>query len=237
LTSATPRDTNGLDLFLKRVLLVGNGGGMRHHILRLVGLGVAVTISCVAAKAETLPLSISIADLTEGMPTVLVNNNPPAANTCATTDEHAACNFLFLSGSLGLTVNDSMRRVIAVLKEPGSSEVSDEVRISFFFGTPNDSLILTFESDRPGFAFEDDLVNFAVDEAKAGNNLTNNFVSTINQVLPNGNMIKRGDPVALPNGLTVFVQSDIDVPEPTSISLMLLGIAVALISRARRRSA
>jgi hypothetical protein len=208
---------------------------MRHHIPYLAGFAFAVTVSCTAVRAETLPLSISIIDPTEGMPTVLVNNMPPVGNTCATTTEHAACNFLFPSGSLGLTVNDPLRRVIAVLKEPDTGEVSDEVRISFFFGTSNDSLALAFESDRPGFAFEDDLQNFAIPEAAAGNNLTQNFVSTISLTLPNGNMIKRGDPVALPTGLTVFVQSDTDVPEPPSLLMMLSGIAGALVSGVRLR--
>lgn len=203
---------------------------IHRPMLCLAGLAVAVTISCIAARADTLPLSISIADLTEDMPTVLVNNNPPVGSTCATTTEHAACSFLFPSGSLGLTVNDPLRRVIAVLKEPVTGEVSDEVRLSLIFGTPNDSLILSFDSDRAGFAFEPDLQQFAVEEAATGNDLTQKFVSTIPLTLPDGTMIKRGDPVALPTGLTVSVQSDVDVPEPPSWLLMITGIAGAFIA-------
>jgi hypothetical protein len=156
--------------------------------------------------------------------------SPPVGNTCATSTEHAGCSFLFPSGALGLTANDPLRRVIAVLKEPISGEVSDEVRLSLIFGTPNDMLILSFESDRAGFAFEEDLQQFAVAEAATGNDLTQKFVGTIPLVLPNGSMIKRGDPVALPTGLTVSVQSDADVPEPPSWLLMITGIAGALIA-------
>ena len=191
-------------------------------------------MSCILARADTLPLSIAITDLDEGAPSVMINSSPPVGNTCATSEEHAGCNFLLPSGSLGLNANDPVRQVIAVLKEDNTAEVSDEVRLSLIFGTPNDSLILAFESDRPGFSFEQDLQNFAVEELAGGNDLTKNFVSTIT-ILTSTPNLKRGDPVALPVGLTVSVKSDVDVPEPPSLLLMIPGIAGALIARVQRR--
>jgi len=207
---------------------------MRHNIPCLLGFGFAVTASCAVARADTLPISISITDLTEGMPTVLINGKPPVGDTCATTLEHAACSFLLPSGSLGGNVNDPVRQLIAVLKEPVTGEVSDELRLSLIFGTPNDTLIAGFESDRAGFSFEDDLQKFAVEELAKGNDLTTSFVSTI-PINTTNPPLNRGDPVALPTGLTVFVQSDVDVPEPPSIILMLSGVVGALIARAQRR--
>jgi hypothetical protein len=208
---------------------------MTHHTSYLAGLGFAVTLSCALARADTLPLAISITDLTEGAPTVLINGNPPVGNTCALRDEHAQCSFQLPSGSLGGNANDQVRQLIAVLKEPGSTEVSDEVRLSLIWGTPQDTLVVGFQSDAPGFAFEEDLGNFAVTELAGGNGLTGNFVSTIALNTPTGNL-KRGDPVALPAGLTVRVQSDPDpIPEPPSLLLALSGIAVTVIARIQRR--
>ena len=206
---------------------------MTHHTRCVTCVGLALIMG-VVARADTLPLSIAITDQTEGASTVLINSAAPTGNTCATSNEHAACSFLLPSGSLGLTANDSVRQLIAVLKEPDTGEVSDEVRLSLIWGTPNGTLIIGFESDRPGFSFESDLGNFAVSELASGNDLTKNFVSTITIVTTNPNL-HRGDPVALPAGLTVSVQSDLDVPEPPTFLLVIPGVALALVARMRRR--
>ena len=200
---------------------------MKNPINYLAGLGLAVMLSYGVALADTLPLGIFITDLTDGMPKVVVTGGG-SSTECSETNEHVACGFLFPSGTLGFT---DVVRTEAVLLEPagetegGLGPVSDEVRISIIPGTPKDALILTFESDRPGFAFPPGLEDnpLAVAELAHGNILTKNFFDATT-----------GKPVALPSGVTVSVQSDV-VPEPSALLLMASGLAGIFAAQRHRR--
>jgi hypothetical protein len=205
----------------------GEGGEMKNPINYLAGLGLAVMLSGGVASADTLPLAIFITDVADGMPIVRVPVGG-TADECSETTEHVACGFLFPSGTLGFT---DVVRTEAVLLEPagenegGQSAVSDEVRISIVPGTPNDALILSFDSDRPGFAFPPGLENnnLAVPELAIGNILTKNFFDATT-----------GQPVALPSGVSVSVQSDV-VPEPSALLLVATGLAGIFAAQRGRR--
>jgi PEP-CTERM motif len=191
---------------------------MKNPINYLAGLGLAVMLSSATAPADTLPLGIFITDLTDGMPKVVITGGGTDTE-CSQTNEHVACGFLFPSGTLGRT---DVVRAEAVLLEPagenegGQGPISDEVRISIIPGTPKDTLVLTFESDRPGFAFPPGLEDnpLAVAELANGNILTKNFFDATT-----------GQPVGLPTGLSVSVQSDVVVPEPSTLLLTASGLA------------
>ena len=202
---------------------------MKNPITYVASFGIAVMLLSGTATADTLPLAIFITDLTDGMPVVVVTGGG-SATECAQTNEHVACGFLFPSGTLGFA---NVVRTEAILLEPagenegGQSAISDEVRISFIPGTPNDALILTFESDRPGFAFPPGLEDnaLAVPELANGNILTKNFFDATT-----------GQPVALPSGLSVSVQSDVvPVPEPSSLLLMASGLVSVFVAKRHRR--
>lgn len=196
---------------------------MRDHGSYLAGLGLTVMMFTCGAAADTLPLSIAIDDLTDTPSVTVLQNGVSTPGNCAVTLEHAACSFLFPSGTLGTTL---IRGIAALSEAPGENEggtgtISDEVRLSVIPGTPNDALILTFESDRPGFAFVDGLGAIAVAELATGNLLlgqsTNHFFDTTTF-----------QPVQMPSGITISVKSDV-VPEPSSLLLLasvLAGIAV-----------
>lgn len=203
-----------------------------HGRSYLAGLGLAVMMFSGVASADTLPVSIAIDDLADGLPLVTVlQGGVSTPGNCAKTTEHVACSFLFPSGTLGTTL---IRGIAALSQAPGETEggtgtISDEVRLSVIPGTPNDALILTFESDRPGFAFVPGLEKIAVKEDKAGNFLldptTNKFFDTTSL-----------KPVQLPGSITVFVQSDVvPVPEPSSLLLMVSGLAGVVVARMQRR--
>jgi hypothetical protein len=202
---------------------------MKNLTNYLAGFGLAVMLFSGKAAADTLPLGIFITDLTDGMPKVVITGGG-SDTECAETNEHVACSFLFPSGTLGFA---NVVRVEAILLEPagenegGQGPISDEVRISFVPGTPSDTLVLTFESDRPGFAFPPGLEDnpLAVPELANGNILTKNFFDATT-----------GQPVALPSGLSVSVQSDVvPVPEPSSLLFLASGLVSVFVAKRHRR--
>jgi hypothetical protein len=202
---------------------------MKNLTNYLAGFGLAVMLFSGKAAADTLPLAIFITDVTDGMPIVRVPVGG-TADECSETIEHVACGFMFPSGTLGFA---NVVRTEAILLEPagedegGQGAISDEVRISFIPGTPNDALILTFESDRPGFAFPPGLEDnpLAVPELANGNILTKNFFDATT-----------GQPVALPAGLSVSVQSDVvPVPEPSSLLFLASGLVSVFVAKRHRR--
>lgn len=195
----------------------------------LVGLGLAIIIWFGgAALADTLPLNILINDLTDTPVVTVTQAGVAAPGNCSVTLEHVACDFLFPGGTLGT----NLVRGIAALSEAsgeeegGTGTISDEVRISVIPGTPNDSLVVTFESDRPGFSFVQGLEAIAVAESADGNVLlgpsTNHFFDT-----------RTLQPVQLPGQITITVQSDV-VPEPSTLLLLTTGIALVVAGRAEQ---
>ena len=196
----------------------------------VAGLGLALMMGSGSVLADTLPLGIAIDDTTDTPSVLVLQGSIPTPDNCAVTLEHVACSFLFPSGTLGTT----LIRGIAALSEGsgetgegGTGTISDEVRLSVIPGTPNDSLILTFESDRPGFAFVPGLDAIAVSESVNGNLLlgsgTNHFFDTTTF-----------QPVQLPNGITISVKSDV-VHEPSSLLLMISGLASIAVGGLARR--
>jgi hypothetical protein len=202
---------------------------MRDYRTYLAGFGVAVMIFTGAAAADTLPLGISINDLGDTPSVTVLQGMIPTPDNCVATLEHVACSFLFPSGTLGPNL---IRGIAALSEAPGEDEggtgtISDEVRLSVIPGTPNDALILTFESDRPGFAFVDGLGAIAVAESANGNVLlgpgVNHFFDTTTF-----------QPVQMPSGITISVLSDV-VPEPSSLFLLAAGLAGFAAARVLRR--
>jgi hypothetical protein len=195
----------------------------------LAGLALAVMIGSGAALADTLPLSIVIDDLTDTPTVTVMQGTVSTPQNCAITTEHVACSFMFPSGTLG---KELIRGIAALAEVPGEEEggtgsISDEVRLSVIPGTPNDALILTFESDRPGFSFVEGLDAIAVKEDANGNVLlgpgVNHFFDTTTL-----------QPVAMPGDITITVKSDV-VPEPTSLVLLATGVVGLLVAVGVRR--
>lgn len=178
------------------------------------------------ALADTLPLSIFISELTDtDPPFVRVTLTP---GYCTLTLEHVACVFLYPGGTLGTNL---IQGIAALSEAPGEEEggtgtISDEVRVSVIPGTANDSLMVTFDSDRPGFSFVEGLDAIAIPESADGNVLlgpsTNHFFDT-----------RTLQPAQLPGQITITVVSDA-VPEPSTLLLMTTGIALVMAGRAEQ---
>ncbi|WP_035359222.1 PEP-CTERM sorting domain-containing protein [Edaphobacter aggregans] len=164
----------------------------------LAGLGLTALVFTGAAAADTVPLSVAINDLT-GTPSVTaLQGGISTARNCSVALKHAACSYMLPNATLGTT---PLRGSAALSELP-----------------PNDLLILTFASERPGFAFAERLENIAALGEEMGH------------VVPSANRFANTTtlkPITLPGGVTITVRSDV-VPEPSSLLLLatgLLGIA------------
>jgi hypothetical protein len=121
---------------------------------------------------------------------------------------------------------------IFYLVEPGTTIVSDILRVSFECASPTGcqaSINGTFISDVTGTLGPLPAGFTGVAETGALQNVTGLFQNPAN-----------GAPVTLPANLTIFVQSDVnetgEVPEPSSISLLIGGLMLVGIRFVQRRS-
>jgi hypothetical protein len=195
-------------------------------------IAVFVATSTLLASAFASAATISITDLTDGLPTVAYSgfpSGPDPAKDCTATSESLVCNssypVIFPIGAVG------GNRGINLFEDAGLTIVSDTVLLARVSTENSTFFTLTFRSDIEGVALPALIDGIDVPTGGAFNTQETGRVQSFNfPIITCGSC---GE-VAITINLTSDVDS-VPAPAPAPATLVLVGLGLAGMALSRRR--